>query len=334
MKRRAQSGFSLLELMVAMAVFLVVGGIIMSAVVQMMQTQGTITNRTEMHSSVRSATEVLQQEIGQAGRIGLPNASVALAANVSSASFPASVTVSVTPDTTGMYVGMYLDIDQGNAFEVVQVTGFSSNSITATFNSPHSAGDPLRVSGSFGTGIIPPDANNGTCVVPSATYLAFTGGSTCNILKLYGDINHDGNVLYVQYDCVPGTPASPGFLYRRQVPFSAGALPALSPDQVLLNNVLPNPDGFACFSYQTEKVTRGTLTETFVTDVAVTLTVQTQLVDPTTNQYQTETKALLNVTPRNVFYVWELESLGKIQRNQPTPANICTTFLGGGSCPY
>ena len=323
----------MLELMVAMAVFLVIGGIIMSAVLQMMQTQGTITNRTEMHSSVRGATEVLQQEIGQAGRIGLPNPSVVLAGNVSPASFPASVTVGVTPDTSGMYVGVYLDMDTGDPFEVVQVTALGGNTITATFNSPHTAGAPIRVSGSFGTGILPPDANNGTCVVPS-TYLAYSGGSNCNTLKLYGDINHDGNVLYVQYDCVPGTPASPGYLYRRQVPFFAASLPALGPGQILLNNVLPNPDGFSCFSFQTEKVTRGTVSQTFVTDVAVTLTVQTQLLDPTTNQYQQETKALLNVTPRNVFYVWELESLGKIERNQPTPVNICTTFLGDGSCPY
>lgn len=59
-----------------------------------------------------------------------------------------------------------------------------------------------------------------------------------------------------------------------------------------------------------------------MTDVAVTLTVQTQLKDPQTHLFQRETKALLNITPRNVYYVWEATSLGEVPRNQPMPANI------------
>src|SRR6266436_4476778 len=70
--RKLQAGFSLLETIVAMAVLLGVGAIVMYGTLRMMNTQGTITNRTEMHSSVRSATELLQQEIGQAGRIAPP----------------------------------------------------------------------------------------------------------------------------------------------------------------------------------------------------------------------------------------------------------------------
>src|SRR5260221_11712166 len=70
--KKFQAGFSLLETMVAMAVLLGVGAIVMYGTLRMMNTQGTITNRTEMHSSVRSATELLQQEIGQAGRIAPP----------------------------------------------------------------------------------------------------------------------------------------------------------------------------------------------------------------------------------------------------------------------
>src|SRR5260221_14698349 len=70
--KKFQAGFSLLETMVAMAVLLGVGAIVMYGTLRMMNTQGTITNRTEMDSSVRSATELLQQEIGQAGRIAPP----------------------------------------------------------------------------------------------------------------------------------------------------------------------------------------------------------------------------------------------------------------------
>ena len=63
---------------------------------------------------------------------------------------------------------------------------------------------------------------------------------------------------------------------------------------------------------------------TFVLDVAITLTVQTQQIDPITRQYQTETKALLNVSPRNVFNVWQLASAGVSGRIQPMPPTVTT----------
>src|SRR5207248_1543752 len=71
MMRKKQAGFTLMETMVSLVVLLGVSAIVMSGMVQMMYTQGTIANRTEMHTSVRSATE-LQQEIGQAGKVSLP----------------------------------------------------------------------------------------------------------------------------------------------------------------------------------------------------------------------------------------------------------------------
>src|SRR5437762_2006894 len=57
----------------AMALLLIVSGIATTALMQMTTSQATIWNRTEMHSGVRGATELLQQEVGQAGRISLPN---------------------------------------------------------------------------------------------------------------------------------------------------------------------------------------------------------------------------------------------------------------------
>jgi hypothetical protein len=89
-------------------------------------------------------------------------------------------------------------------------------------------------------------------------------------------------------------------------------------DKVLIDNILANPDGSPCFTYQTQTA-NGT---TFVTDVAITLTVQTQNVDRNTNTFQRETKALLNVSPRNVFNVWQLAALSINNRVQPTPATV------------
>ena len=81
---------------------------------------------------------------------------------------------------------------------------------------------------------------------------------------------------------------------------------------------MPNPDASPCFIYQQAAV----LGQYYVTDVAITLTVQTQLIDPVTKAYQLETKALLNVSPRNVFHAWTLASLGLNNRIQPIPPQV------------
>lgn len=91
---------------------------------------------------------------------------------------------------------------------------------------------------------------------------------------------------------------------------------------VLLRNITANPANAACFTYQTQTVTINGTPTPFVTDVAITLTVQTEQVDPITKQRQRETKALLNVSPRNIFNVWQLASINLFDRVQPTPAVI------------
>lgn len=329
------SGFSLLEMMLSLAILLIVISFITSGTTQLTLAQSTVANRTEMHRNVRSATELLQQEVGQAGRISLPG-TVALSAAATASSSPETLAAS---STAGMFPGMYLDVlpDAGTAnYETIQLTAVpSATSITAaSFTFPHVSGAQLIVSGAFGTGVIPPAALNyvtpncpSNTVAPS-TYAAYPYGSTCNTLKLYGDINGTGSLVYVEYSCVPGTSASPGYLYRNQVqsPLTAASKPAVSAGVVLLNNLLPNPGGAPCFSYE---LAPGASGNNYVVDVAVTLTVQTQQPDSQTHQYQQETKALLNVSPRNIFDAWELDSAlaHSLQRIQPIPSNITTNLL-------
>ncbi len=291
-----QPGFSLVELMVALTLLLSVAGIVMSSLMQATMTQGTISNRTEMHSSVRSATEVLQQEIGQAGRVSLP-APVTLAAAVNSTGLLA---VGVS-SAAGMFTGELLVIDTGANQETVAVTAVvpDTNQITAIFNATHANGAPVTVAGAFPSGIVPTNMTN---------------GSTSTVLKMYGDINGDGNIVYVEYTC----DTAGGNLYRNVMSFTAATKPALTSAQILLPNILANPGGTPCFNYQQKTVGA----DTYVVDVAVTLTVQTQNPDPQTKQYQTETKALLNVSPRNVFEGWQLASGGMTKRIQPMPASV------------
>ena len=337
-------GFSMLETMIGLAVLVTVGGIVTTGMFQLMKTQNTIANRTDMHTSVRSATELLEQEIGQAGRISLgpPGVSVTMAAVAIG-----SHALTFTPSTTTVYPGEILTVDTGANQETVTVTGTIA-SPTATFAIAHtSSTTPVMVLGAFATGVVPPAAGAltdplGQCVPSSVTvggvsytYSGYSApspgtgvGSTCEILKLYGDINGDGNMVYVEYTCNQSTnTASPGFLYRQQVNFEV-ASPAKNPvdnTMVLLNNVMINPNDVnnalvPCFRYQVQPLGSGWV----VTDVAVTLTVQTQNLDAVQRKYQQETKALLNVSPRNVFEVFDTAKMNDPTRAQAMPPTVAS----------
>lgn len=306
---RDESGYSLIELMVSVAIVSIVAGTVMSGVFRLTQLTDTVSNRSEMHSGVRNATEFLQQEIGQAGKIALKNARF-LGAAVSPA---ASVTVQVNRagnvgDVSGIFQGEQLIVDTGDLQETVRVLNLSpgGNTITGTFEKAHSAGAPITVQGGFGSGV-----------------LIGTNGSDANNLKIYGDLRDNGQMQYVEYFC---DQTGSHNLYRRAMEMTDTTKPTYNVSHVLLNNIYENPPAigqstnFPCFSYDV-KVING---ESYVTNVAVTLTVQTQDKDPITKAFQRETKALLNVAPRNVFSVWQLASQNVPSRLQPMPAWVAT----------
>lgn len=319
MTREKQAGFSLLETLASLAVLLAVGGIMMSGMTQLMKTQASIANRTDMHSSVRSATELLQQEIGQAGKVSLSNTtanvSLSSAVAVNTSSFTLAAAPASTSTTPMVYPGEALTVDVGTNQEVVIVATGTTNSGTTTtpFLVAHAAGAPVSALGAFSTGIVP----------PAAAPASYTNGSTATVLKLYGDINGDGNMVYVEYTCTQGTSTAPGNLYRNQMSITAASKAANDNTMILLNNVLTNPNDASnnpvpCFAYQVQPLGTGYC----VTDVAVTLTVQTQNKDLQTNQFQPETKALLNVAPRNVVEVYDTASLTDPMRAQSIPASV------------
>ena len=296
----AEAGFTLIELLVSMAVLLTVSGIVVGATMDLTRLGGTMTNRSDMHSGVRNATALLQQEVGQAGRVSLPVPS-ALAGAVGIG----SATVLVT-STAGMFVGEQLSLDTGASQEIVTLTAVdtAAGSITANFQVPHAAGAPLSATGGFFAGVIPTTMAN---------------GSTGNVLKIIGDINGDGNMVYIEYTC----DLANGRLYRNVMPITAAVKPALTVEQVLLDNLLPNPpnpNGVVppCFLYQEESFAG----RTYVIGVAIMTTVRTQQRDAITRNFQTVTKALLNVAPRNVVNVWQLASLNYIDRVQPVPPSV------------
>jgi hypothetical protein len=99
------------------------------------------------------------------------------------------------------------------------------------------------------------------------------------------------------------------------VPFTAPqAVPGV--EQILIDNIEANRTGAPASPITRRGHGR------FVIDVAITLTVRTQQRDRTTGDFQRETKALLNVSPRNVFNTWQMASLDIDNRVQPTPASV------------
>jgi len=301
-----QRGFSMLEMMITLFILLGIATIVMMAMMQMTMTQGSVANRTQMHGSVRSATELVQQEIGQSGRLPPFTTPVTLSAAVAAG----TLVVASVNSVTGMFVNEQLVVDAGQMGaglpstyqnpETVKVTAVNSitNQFTATFNFGHIAGAPVVVAGAFPSGIIPTNA---------------TFPSTAFLLKMYGDINGDGNMVYVEYNC----DTTNGNLTRSVTPLTSITKNAA---QVILPNITQNPGNANCFDYQQKTIG----TDTYVTDVSVTLTVQTQNVDPQTRQLQKETKALLNVAPRNVFDAWLLGGGAVTTRIQPMPASVVT----------
>ncbi len=317
-------GFSLLELLIALAVLVIVAGIVTSGMIQMMNAQGTINNRTEMHSSVRSATELLQQEIGQAGRVTLPpttnpNPTLTTAVQIP-AGLPSSQQTVGVSSTTGMFNGEQVVVDAGTTFvgsqpfpnqETVTISQVQAGLFTATFTNNHNAGAPIAVLGAFTDGVVPQPAGvNGVGGVPN--------GSGPFKLKLFGDINGDGSIVIINYNCNPND-AGTGTLTRSVTDWNSAAQ---GPTITLLGNLKKNPNNAPCFVYQQQNITINGAVTPFVTDVSITLTAQTQQKDPVTHNYQSETQALLNVSPRNIFDIWERASQGVYQRVQPMPNRV------------
>jgi prepilin-type N-terminal cleavage/methylation domain-containing protein len=295
-----EGGFTMIELLVSTAVLLVVSGIVVGSTMDMTRLGQKMTNRSDMHSGVRNATALLQQEVGQAGRVSLP-APVTLVGATGIGVFTVAVN-----DTEGMFVGEHLIVDTGTTEETVTLTAVDTgaDTITADFAFAHLAGAPVAATGGFSAGVIPTTMAN---------------GSTGNVLKIVGDVNGDGRMVYVEYTCDLANER----LYRNVMPITAVAKPAVTVEQILLTNLLANPPNAGggvppCFLYQ-ERTFSGT---TWVIGVAIMTTVRSQQRDQNTGDFQRVTKALLNVSPRNVVAVWQNASLGNTNRTQPLPPSV------------
>jgi prepilin-type N-terminal cleavage/methylation domain-containing protein len=287
-------GFSLIELLVSLTVLLVIAGVALSALSYVQKLYSTQQSQADMHAGLRGSFELLTQEIGQAGALG--SVTRTLTPTVNSSGSAQNVPISSTAD---IFVGEKLTVDTGNSQEIVTVTAIGSNQITAVFSKSHSAGAAVVTQGVFPQGVL--------------------SSSTATSLKIVGDINADGTLAYVQYDC----DTTAGTLTRSITTLNPGVT-TRNASQTLLTNLVANPGGTPCFQYGTAvSVTVSSTTYTFIPSVAISLTVQTSKRDPQTGAFVTMTKSFSNLSSRNI-----LAGLDMVQASPPITNRLQATPPG------
>ena len=322
-------GFSLLELMVSLAVMLVVAGAVISMISYNEKNYGRTVQQSDMYENVRAVAELMAQEIGQAGLADLP-AGATLSAPVTKNATAQTVAVS---STTSMYAGEILLVDTATNEEPVTIVSLTSTSVSGIFANNHASGAVIHAIGVSPNGIVSPSSSATTpggvsCVtIPTGVTYTATDGSTCNVLNIWGDLNSDGTLVYVRYTC--NTTTTPGTLTRSVTTITPG-VNTVSTAQTLLSTLIQNPPSSApnpCFQYDLstqQLVVNGVVTNTYymVANVGLTISVQTLRPDPITRQYLTMTKSFLDLSPRNILAGYEQANWGDASRLQNPPPNL------------
>lgn len=292
---RAENGFTMLELMISVAIFLIVASGVFGGLGFYMRSYQRTQLTVDMHDTLRSAVDLMAQEIGQAGLLSAKNSQIT---TLGAAVATGTQTVAFA-SASSIFVGEKLMVDTGFNQELVTVTNVSSNNVTAVFALSHASGTAINAIGVFPQGVL--------------------STSSANQLQLVGDIKGDGTLVYIEYNCNNQAPG-PGTLTRSITPISSATKNAPA---ILLDKVMPNPGGTACFQYPSPLPTASGFT--FVPLVGVTMTVQSSTLDPFSGTYLNITEQALDLAPRNVQMGLVMASATPTPlttRLQPTPPGI------------
>src|SRR5579875_701736 len=268
----ATGGFSLLELLVSVAIITLVMGAVFEFMGQAQKRYQGNQVTTESNQSARAAMEIMTQEIGQAGNnpnFALSGYAPTFTANktISSAiTASASLQCATLSDIKQINPGDWLSVDAGAYNEMVQVVSTSavsgspcggSNQIQAVFQQNH------------GTAATPPGPEPFPAVVYNMPYasgiLQGTGTSDDHTLEFFGDINDDGTINYVVYSLyapagaptvtLNGVQYTLYTLYRSITPLTFATGTSNNPAYPMVQNVLYNvtsqqgPSGLPIFAY-------------------------------------------------------------------------------------
>ncbi len=286
----------MLEMLVSLTVLIIVAGTALSALTYSQKLFGSQQMQAEMHAGLRGTFELMAQEIGQAGALNFTPQTLTAAVTGSSS----AQTVGIS-SSANIFVGELLTIGTGSSQEIVTVNAIPNGTqVTGIFRQNHSSGAAVFAQGVFPQGVL--------------------SSSTATSLKMVGDVNADGTIVYLQYDC----DTTAGTLTRSITTLTPGVT-TRNTAQTLLTNLIPNPGGAACFQYGTAvTVTSGSSTYTFIPSVAVALSLQTSKRDPQTGAFITMTKSFSNLSSRNVLagLAMAQSSPAVTNRLQPTPSGL------------
>jgi prepilin-type N-terminal cleavage/methylation domain-containing protein len=323
---RHSRGFTILELMIGMSIFLIISGAVLIGMRQVQQNYRSAEVSTQMQQQLRSTMELIAAEIGQAG-LQSSNAEGANTMGDASVTAPYLLTqtvtatgvqtVNVTTNGSAPYIGQWLMLADGANQEALQVTSVPAGQIVALFGHTHT---PLPASGSFPMypmGVFPHGILAGSTInsLSDPSSSVATGGGK---LAMYGEINGSGNGLWaVEYTC----PSSfPGALTRKAWNLSAFTGSGFTGTQGTAYNLIDNvtacyfcwpgvttaqnancPQGAAPPDTVTLQDGVNVPTYSIITQVGFTITVTEPVTISGTTQNVTVTKSYSNIQPRNLI---------------------------------
>jgi hypothetical protein len=341
-----ETGGTLLELLISMAVFLTIAGSVVGSLATAQRNYRHSELQVALEQKMRAAGELLSQEINQAGLqpsgvdangLGLPLTTVA------SASCTGSSLTCITGSSTaqwvnvtsvaGIYAGEWLWVDVGpgpNCYgsgycEQVSVVAVNTSpaQIKAVFQQNHTAQTvggtvyptPMYGMGSYPEGLVPPYLNSNPNAAPPS------GGSTTTQLELFGDLNGGGNALLAVIYACPST--FPGSFTRTEYDVTTSPATQLSTN-TLVDNVTACSFTYPVATGTTQKTSPQQYLpsgEPIIMSVGLSITAQTAQPDPQTHQPITITKSFLNIQPRNVISALNVASTtvaNELQTSNPS----------------
>jgi type II secretory pathway pseudopilin PulG len=292
----SSAGFSTLEMVLSMALFLIIAVSVLSLVADLQKTFVGTQDRISAQAQARSALSLMAAELELAG------SNLAVDTVLSGAVGPCTTPCSVSVQSgAGLALNDHIIIGTGADYEPLltsaacqpYITSVSSNSFTVScLANAHVANEPVIYPGyPYVTGIRYPNCGSSTC--------------TDTKLAIYGNILGNGTIYFVEYKF----DSTNHWITRSETPVTQATI---NPAYVLCENV--QAASFMVYQDDQGNYASG----------SISLTVQTPYQDPQTKQFQTVTLERGVVQARNIQLANRIESGGNVSSLPPEPAGVAT----------
>jgi prepilin-type N-terminal cleavage/methylation domain-containing protein len=340
-RRQLQSGFTLLEMVISLALLLILSGAILGGMATMQKNYRSNEIRTILNGQMRASMELMAQEVGQAG---LPpsgmasnsvytgtgaSGAVASVTNASAitanATLPTTVTIATNPPAS-VQLNQVVIADTGTNAEVITILGPSgspTNQFSAIFQKNHAANFSLYPHGVYPQGITFQNA---------PAFPAGTSAYSNTSLIAFGDITGTGNLTIVEYVCPTATTTGTitdssgvqwGPLTRTEYVYPFTATPT-SATLLGLVRVATAPSGTPADGCRFDYNVFYAAGWYMVTSVNVTIVAESQTNDPQTKAPVVITKSFMNIQPRNIVNAYTIYNYSM---NLSTPTTPTAEFL-------